>query len=209
MVFCRDKWRFMPDGSIPQISTPDSELVPVKLKILDNHVTGTPVTPYGKVLIGRKVTIDLAEWEGICQPWELVPSIHIPGGGGMKPELVKQSMLDAKEFFRKYFKQDVKLFVCASWILNPDWETELPDSNLAKFMREGYMTPFGRAGGRDGIFFIFGRTDNEAPLTYPAHNTMQQAFHRLLKAGRPLRSGAVFFLTDKLDRFGTQYYRNH
>lgn len=208
MVFCRDNWRFMPDGSIPLITTPAQELVSTKLKILDNHVTGTPITPDGKVLIRRKVTIDLAEWEGICQPWELVPSIHIPGGGGMKPELVKQSMLDAKEFFRKYFKQDVKLFVCASWILNPDWETELPDSNLAKFMREGYMTPFGKAGGRDGIFFIFGRTDNEDPLTYPAHNTMQQAFHRLLKAGRPLRSGAIFFLTDKLDRFGTQYYRS-
>lgn len=208
MVFCRDNWRFMPDGSTPLTTIPAQELVSTKLKILDNHVTGTPITPDGKVLIKRKVTIDLAEWEGICQPWELVPSIHIPGGGGMKPELVKQSMLDAKEFFRKYFKQDVKLFACASWILNPDWETELPDSNLAKFMREGYMTPFGKAGGRDGIFFIFGRTDNEDPLTYPAHNTMQQAFHRLLKAGRPLRSGAIFFLTDKLNRFGTQYYRS-
>ena len=208
MVFCRDGWRFLPDGSRPKAGTPDSEVVFTRLKILDNHVTGTPVTPRGRVLLGRKVTIDLAEWEGICQPWELAPSIHIPAGGGMKPELAKESLIAAKEFFRRYFKQDVKIFICHSWILNPDWETELPDSNLAKFMREGYMTPGLETDGRDGVFFIFGRADDVDPLACPAVTSMQKAFHRILRSGRRLRSGTLFFLTDRLDRFGTQYYRN-
>ena len=208
MVLCRDGWRFLPDGCRPKRGTPDSEVVVTRLKIMDNHVTGTPVTPRGEVLLGRKVTIDLADWEALCNPWELTPSIHIPAGGGMKPELTKASLIEAKEFFRKYFKQDIRMFICHSWILNPDWESELPDSNLAKFMREGYMTPGLESDGRDGVFFVFGRTDNDDPLTYPAVTSIQKAFHRILKSGRRLRSGAVLFLTDKLDRFGTQYYRN-
>lgn len=207
MVLCRDGWRFLPDGRRPNPETPDSEVVITRLKMMDNHVTGTPVTPRGEVLLGRKVTIDLAEWEALCNPWELTPSIHIPAGGGMKPELAKESLIEAKEFFRRYFKQDIKMFVCHSWILNPDWESELPDSNLTKFMREGYMTPGLESDGRDGVFFVFGRTDNGDPLTYPAVTSVQKAFHRILKSGRRLRCGAVFFLTDKLDRFGTQYYR--
>ena len=87
-------------------------------------------------------------------------------------------------------------------------ETELPDSNLVKFMREGYMAPGLESDGRDGVFFIFGRADNVDPLTFPAVTSMQKAFHRILRSGRRLRSGTIFFLTDRLDRFGTQYYRN-
>ena len=208
MVLCRDGWRFLQDGCRPKAGTPDTEVVFTRLKIIDNHVTGTPVTPRGEVFLGRKVTIDLAEWEALCKPWELTPSIHIPAGGGMKPELAKESLIEAKEFFRKYFKQDIRMFICHSWILNPDWESELPDSNLTKFMREGYMTPGLESDGRDGVFFVFGRTDHDDPLTYPAVTSVQKAFHRILQSGRRLRCGAVFFLTDKLDRFGTQYYRN-
>jgi hypothetical protein len=208
MVLCRDKWRFTADGRRPRTTTPESEIVTTKLKILDGRVTGTPISPRGEVLLGRKVTIGLDEWDGICLPWELVPSIHIPGGGGMTPEAAGNSMREAKEFFRKYFKQDIKIFVCASWILNPDWEEELPDSNLTKFMRELYLTPGWDISGLDGLFFIFGRSDGD-PLTYPADNSVRKAFHRLFAAGKPPRSGAMFFLTEHLDQFGTQYYRNH
>ena len=209
MVFCRDGWRFLPDGKRPPAGSASPDAVVTRLKIMDGHATGIPIAPDGKVLLHHETSIDLSEWEPVCQSWDITPSIHIPAGGHMTPELAKQSMQEAKVFFRKYLGQDVKMFVCYSWILNPDWETELPESNLAKFMREGYMTPPMESDGRDGVFFVFGKTDHADPLTYPAVNTMQKAFHRILQSGRRLQSGAIFFLTDQLDHFGTQFYRSH
>ena len=208
IALCPDRWRFLPDGSRAHIDTPDSEAVFTSLKIRDGFVEGTPIRPDGTVLLGQTVRLDLNSWTPACTPWEIVPSVHIPGGGGMTPEAVKASLLEARRFFRTYFDRDIRLFGCCSWILNPDWETELPESNMVKFLREGYAFPGVEIRGIEGLFFVFG-SDNADPLSFPGDNRMFEAFRRLLRSGKTLRTGGVFFLADKLDEYGTQYYRTH
>ena len=208
VALCPDHWRFLPDGSRAHIDTADSEAVFTRLKIRDGYVEGTPIRPDGTALLGQNVRLDLNSWTPACFPWEIVPSVHIPGGGGLTPEEVKASLLEAKRFFREYFDRDIRLFGCCSWILNPDWETELPESNMVKFRREGYAFPGVEARGIEGLFFVFG-SDNADPLSFPGDNRMFEAFRRLIKAGKTLRTGGVFFLADKLEKYGTQYYRSN
>ena len=207
-VFCPDRWRFLPDGSRPLTETPDEETCITSLKIADGRLIGTPILPNGKILLDWTESIRLDEWEPVCSPWEPVPSIHIPGGGGMSPEMVRQSMLEAKQFFRKYFNMDIRMFVCCSWILNPDWERELPDSNMVKFLQEGYAFPGTETQGKEGLFFVFGSNDAD-PFAFPKENRLYEAFRRILKSGGILRNGGVFFLTDRLNEFGTQCYRRN
>ena len=124
----------------------------------------------------------------------------------MTPEAIKSSLLEAKQFFRKYFSTDVKAFVCGSWIFNPAWERELPDSNLADFSRQVYKTPCFPAGGGPGLFFVYGRDDMD-PRELPCTSSLHKAFRRIYEKGEPLRSGAMFILTEDLVHYGTEYYR--
>ncbi len=204
-VLCRDQWAFDKDGFRvdPEKETP---AFVTRLKELDNRITGTPVMPDGFPLSGRKVTLDLRDWMPLCAPWDMIPSLHIPGGGGMTPEAIKSSLLEAKQFFRKYFSTDVKAFVCGSWIFNPAWERELPDSNLADFSRQVYKTPCFPVGGGPGLFFVYGRDDMD-PRELPCTSSLHKAFRRIYEKGEPLRSGAMFILTEDLVHYGTEYYR--
>ncbi len=167
-----------------------------------DRVTGIPINPAtGRAEVLRSRTIDTEEYVPVLSANDWVPGIHIPGGGGMTPELTKRSLVQAVEFFRTFFRREIRAFCCESWILNPDWLTELPDSNLARFMKELYLTPVPETD-RAGLFFVFGRDDGD-PATYPADNSLRRAFRRLIDAGRPLRAGGMFLLTADLEQFGT------
>ena len=171
----------------------------------DNCVTGTPITPDGVALCGKTVTLSLEEYEAAVTPWEWVPSMHIPGGGGMSPEKMLDSMRQAKVFFKKYFNRDIRMFSCASWILNPDWESEMPESNMVKFRRLGWASscpPWKTAG----FFFVFGREDVDLN-TLPQDNSLYRAFCNLHKKGRVLRAGSVFIMTEDLDKLHDGFYR--
>lgn len=209
-VLCRKDAQYKKaDGTSLDPDMKEEDIFTAKLIQLDHKVTGTPIAPDGYALVNETVTLDLDEWECAASPWDLVPSLHIPGGGGMTPDSIKASLTDAYEFFKTYFQTEIKIFPCISWILNPLWKTEMPDSNMTKFMLEGFQAPVpGNGCGNHGLFFLFGRADGD-PQTYPATTSMQKTVQRILREGKYLRCGIVFFCTDKLEHYGTQYYRNH
>ena len=178
-------------------------------RVRDNRAYGTPVDATGRAHIDREVSLDLAEWEPVVTPWEIVPSMHIPSGGGMTPERVKASLTEAVDFFPRYLGFAPRMFVCHSWIFNPAWEELLPESNMVKFLHELYMfSERGRSPGNEGLFFIFGRSDGDRS-SYPADNSMRRAFHELFRSNRPARGGAAFILTSDIEHFGTGWYRKH
>lgn len=205
-VLCRDQWTFDQAGVRvnPALETP---AFTARLEILDGHVAGTPVSPTGKPLIGHKMTLDLSEWEEYCSPWDMIPGIHIPGGGGMTPEAVRTSLLEARQFFRKYYFTDVKAFVCCSWILNPAWEQELPESNIAAFQRNVFLASVAKSPTA-GLFFVYGRQEGD-PRNFQRNSSLHEAFCRIFDRNEPLKTGYAFILTADLDKFGTEYYRNH
>ncbi len=202
-VLSRDQWMFDSAGlRLPECT--EKPAFTSRLKFLDGHVTGTPISPYGRIQTGRKVSLDLNEWEPLCADWDPVLHIHIPGGGGMSVSAVRESLLAARQFFRKYFSTDVKVFCCASWILNPVWEKELPDSNLAALQRNVYMTPAFRSENC-GLFFVYGQDCD--PRTQPRTSRLHEAFCRIYDRNEPLCAGCMFIPASDLEHFGTEYYR--
>ena len=204
-VLCRDGWAFNEEGFRvdPAVTAP---AFVTELTFFDGQVSGTPVDPCGKPVRGTVRTLDLSEWEPICAPWEKAVTIHIPAGGGMTMTAVRDSLIEAVAFFRQYLHWDVKVFTCASWILNPAWERELPDSNLAMFQRNGYMTPCPPPSGKPGMFFVYGRS-NADPRELPCTTKLHQAFRRIFERGEPLRTGVLFIPADEVEKFGTEPYR--
>lgn len=199
-VLSPDGWTYDENGV-----RADGGVCKTELIFADNTVTGTPIMPDGKTLCGKTVTLSLEEFEPAVSPWEWVPSIHIPGGGGMTPEKIIDSLQQAKVFFRKYFNRDIRMFCCSSWILNPDWETELPDSNMAFFIRLGWAVP-ATPWDKAGLFFVFG-TDEVDFETVPESNSLYRAFRNLNRQGRKLRPGSTFFMAEDLDKLHENYYR--
>lgn len=205
LALCRDGWELDREGY--RAMKGEAEFTS-RLEIRDNRVFGTPISPLGMALLDRVVELSPEEWEPVLTPWEWVPSIHIPGGGGMTPERVLASLREAKRFFREYFHRDIRVFSCASWILNPVWERELPESNLTRFMRMLYLTPGYVSSGRDGLFFVFGRDGEKDWSRYQTDTSLRRAFHRVHASGGTFTNGGSFVLTADLDRLGDGFYRN-
>ena len=125
----------------------------------------------------------------------------------MTPEAVEDSLRQALEFFPRYFKRKVAAISCYSWIFNPDFEQELPNSNLANFMRQAYLLPFASVGV-EGLHFVFGRADQDWS-DYPADNSLRKAFHELRKKGKRLKAGAMFIEESGIKAFGSNFYRRN
>ena len=207
IALCRNGWAVRKDGLLPFPEDPVSESVVVSLEQTEDTVCGTPINPAGFVELDRRVTLKLDEYTPLWNMWDLVPGIHIPGGGGMKKAMVEDSLRKAREFFPKYFNRRVAGFSCFSWIFNPDFEVELPESNLADFMREVYLFPF-KSVGVEGLYFVFGKSSKEWS-DYPADNSLRQAFHRIRKAGKRLKAGGMFIDAASVDKFGSQSFRSN
>ena len=116
--------------------------------------------------------------------------------------------MKAKEFFKKYLKREVPAFVCCSWILNPALETFAPKGNLARFRKEVFSVPAPRWStiGRDGMFFAFGRDDVDPTEIEPV-NSIQKVLQEIFRTEGTLRTGAMFVLTEDLEKLGNMYYR--
>lgn len=171
-------------------------------------VRGNPVTPNGRVL-QRVLELKLTEWACILKPGMPILDLHIPGGGGMDPDACGESLRRASEIMLAYLKRyGARSIVCQSWILNPDWETLLPKSNLTAFMRETYMYPL-RAQKDSGISFIFGCPTDKLDLkTASRRTTLEKIMLERLERGQLLRAGGMLMAAEHAGWFfGTQYYR--
>ncbi|NLC58167.1 MAG: DUF5596 domain-containing protein [Armatimonadetes bacterium] len=174
----------------------------------EDAVIGYPICPRG-MAERRRVRLPLAEWECVLKKGDLVLDMHIPAGGGMTPERCTDSLRRGTEFFRRYFPdQPFQAIVCWSWLYNTQLEEILgPEANLVKHQRELYLYPVA-SGRHDGLWFIFLRNPLDL-ATAPRQTSLQRAILAHLEAGNYWRCGGFFFLTEHLDRLGTQYYRSH
>ena len=210
-VLCRPGLLLSHKGqTLPANARPDQIAATSFLREDGNTISGIPITPDGYAQVGRVLTIDKREYAPVCSPWDLVPSIHIPGGSRLPWSSVLESMKNAYDFFKRYFHRDVPMFVCCSWIFNPIWERLVPNGNIAAFRREVYAVhgwpP--APNGRSGMDFAYGRNDL-APDQLPAKTRLQELVRQAYVEEKMLRFEGMFVLTSDLDKLGGQYYRTH
>ena len=171
----------------------------------DSHVHGFAASALG-MAIETPMTLNHTEWTQILGPGDTVLDMHIPAGGGMTLQACKQSLTQAFTFFRRTFPEcPAKAVYCASWIFNTQLEERLPESNLAKFMRELYLFPI-LSDGKDGLFFVFYRDYDDWSLA-PRKTSLQRALIDIYTSGIGLRSSGMLFFEQDLPYFGQHVYR--
>lgn len=197
-LFAPPEWLISPEGE--RINTPEIDGVwqPV-FQERDGKICGNVIDRKSARVEKNLTVLDAKEWKPAINDGDLVLDIHIPGGGGMTPEIINASLEEAVRFFDTYFHRQVKAFVCTSWIFNPDWQQELPDSNLAAFQKEVYLYCFD-LNPQSGLFFVFGKFEGKKE-DFPADNSIRKAFHRIWDAGRSLRTGGMVLMAEQLPIF--------
>jgi len=170
-------------------------------------ITGNLVAPAGRIT-DRLVTLPLPAWEKVLAPGDLTAEMHIPPGRSMVGADCGASLQQAAEVFEKNLAQHgVRCFTCMSWVLSPDWPELLPESNMAKFMREVYLFPI-KAGPTAGINFVFRRAAEELDLrTAPRRSRLQRIMLDKLAKKEPLHAGGMFMLLEDAGKYGTQPYQ--
>lgn len=206
IALCRPGWKLRQDGMLLwRDEDPAQAHCVASLESDQKQIKGIPIDPTGHALVEQTVTLERKRFAPLYAPWDLVPGLHIPGGGAMTPEACADSFRRAREFFRRYFRREIPAVSCFSWIFNQDFEVELPDSNLAALMREVYLFPFPSVG-TEGLQFVFGKSDAEWSH-FPRDNSLRDAFHRLRESGKRLKSGGMLIDTYGIEQFGSQRYR--
>lgn len=195
VALCRDGWYLDAEGFRTDTYAPGTARA--ALDYGRGRVRGVPVDlRTGRALPGRTRELPLDGYECLFPAYQTLAGVHIPGGERMGLEAVRESLRAAREFFPRYLHKELAGFCCVSWIFNPDWQAELPDSNLARFQRLANLTPV-RSSPQSGLFFVFGRAADDYSA-FPADNPMQRAFHRLREKGRRLREGGMFLLPEEI-----------
>ncbi len=208
IAFCRHGWQLSADGyRLFQSDSSTSTYLTTQVECDGKTFTGTPINPSGFAEVDRKISIRLDEYIPLWNNWDLVPGLHIPGGGNMTPQAALQSLEMALDFFPRYFNRRVAAICCFSWIFNNDLEHELPESNLARFMQQLYLFPFA-SSGLDGLEFVFGKSSKDWSR-YPADTSLQRAFHRIRQKGKRLKCGGMFIDENGIRNFGSKLYRKN
>lgn len=177
-----------------------------ELEMDADGATGYPVSPLGRVL-PEKRRLSARRWQPVLREGDPVLETHIPPGGRMSPEAVRDSYERALAFFPRYFPdRPFRAIACTSWILNPELETILwTDNNCARWQRESYLFPV-VSGFRSGLFHVFSR-ENVDPASAPRKTRLHRAVAEHLEAGGRFIVGGMFFLPEDLADFGSQPYR--
>lgn len=199
---------FTADGSACPPDAPDA--------VTSGSLIKTPDFVIGHALdaaTGRSlgvVKLPLTEWTPVITMQTPVLEWHIPGGGGMTPEVTARSLTEGLAFFDRHFpdRPSPAAIMCASWAFWHRYEELRPQANPALVMRECYE--FGRPlRGYNGFYFIFGaNTPAELPGEPRRDTSIRRTMLDILEKDGALNTGGVFILREDLGKWGTSPYRN-
>jgi len=173
----------------------------------DDAVTGYPYSPLG-MAVRREVRLPKSTWDCVLKHGDLTLDMHIPAGGRMSAEVSGDSMRRAVPFFRQHFPDEpFDSITCYSWIFNTQFEQiPMSSTNLADYQHELYLFPI-PSSGKDGLWFVF-LDDDPDPATAPRDTSLRRGVADFLLAGNTWRCGAMLYLTEDLEHYGTQRYRS-
>lgn len=139
-------------------------------------------------------------WLSCYSSEDYVLNIHIPRDGPLSPNLVDDSLKQARRFFAEAFPwlREPRYAVCDSWLLSPQVPHLAPNSNIAHFQERWYVQQTYEADG-EGLFFLFDRPRDlltssslsiaQAATTLTPTSHLQRSLYEHWKAGRHLQAG--------------------
>lgn len=121
-------------------------------------------------------------------------AVHIPSSGPLTKELCEDSYSRAMEFFKPYFGDQKVLFMCDSWLLYPDNEEMLPNSNIVRFMKDFKVFKIWEPQKPFNIWTVFGDSYMLPFELLPRNTTLRRAYAERLCNGQRLGVGIGFFI---------------
>ena len=145
----------------------------------------------------------LEDWDRCLGPDDYVLDIHIPGGGGLTPDCINDSLSRALTFFDALYPEtDIRGFECVSWIFSPDLEAAFPPgANLILLRNRVYPFPV-KSNRVEGLQFIFG-TYSENPADWPEKTSVQRRLKQHLVADGTFRISGMVLLRSDVENSGT------
>ncbi len=163
-------------------------------------VEGNPILANGRVS-RETVSLTASEWECVLSQGDDVLNVHIPSGGGMTPESVRESLRRALPFFDRHFPdKPAKALLCTSWIFSNQLCECLPaSSNILAFQKMTHLFPVSSSPSA-GLWFLFlvnpPYTD---PSVLPRDTSMRRAVADWLAKGNVFHLGGMYLLRDEVD----------
>jgi len=169
---------------------------------------GTPFTPWGYAL-REEVRLPRTHWRQAVGLNDHTLAIHIPRGGGMTPDVCRNTFQQAVAFFATHSPDhNLKAIHCYSWIASPLLARVLPrDANLLDLHAETYLYPVW-SKYHHGLNHIFGHLPID-PATAPRDTSLQRVIADYLQQGYPWHIGGFFILLEDVQHYGTRWYRTH
>lgn len=137
-----------------------------------------------------------AEWEKVLAAGDPAVNVHIPAGGGLTPAVVDETLAQFRSFLAQYYPEFAyKAFVCASWLMDPQLDTLLPEtSNIVQFSRR--FKRMARKSMGSGVFnFIFLKPDMNFDIhTLPENTRLERAVKQHYLSGKAIYEMNGFFL---------------
>ena len=170
-------------------------------------IRGTGISACG-LAVRKSVLLDKSEWLPIISRGDPIWDIHIPPIGRMDFDACGESLRQAFVCLPKCYPDfPFKALTCNSWFLDTQLESYLgPMSNIVRFIREFYLLPASKAGGRGMMNRAFGNPEADI-RNVPRDTSLQRAAATHIEQGGHWYNGAMIAFPENLD-WGTQAYRN-
>ena len=116
---------------------------------------GYPIDARGYVL-PETVTLPKAQWELILQTGDPVVHVHIPAAGSFAPDVIDETLRQAKEFLRKYYPDYAYTAICChSWLMDPQLEQFVgEDANIVRFGKR-FRKICVKSAGQAVFYFVY------------------------------------------------------
>ena len=193
-----DQW-YAPDGEacLAGLDRPIGAWEP-QIAEREDRVEGHPVLPNGR-LSPEIASLDACEWECALAQGDPVLNVHIPSGGGMAPELVRDSFAQAFAFFDRHFPETpAKALVCTSWICSNQLSECLPPtSNILSFQKMVHPLPVSSSPSA-GLWFVFLTQTLTDPASLPRDTSMRRAIADWLAKGNVFHLGGMYLLREEV-----------
>ena len=142
------------------------------------------------------VTLPKNKWKKIVSKGDNVIDLHIPGGGGLTPELVDESLAEIKEFISGHYPEyNYEVFQCWSWLCDPQLIEILgEDTNISKFTAR--FTPIRVPDDSMPVFrFVFNIPHTGFKIEdLPENTTLERKLKNHFLSGKHIYGTAGYFL---------------
>jgi hypothetical protein len=175
--------------------------------INENQIRGNFVDPRGFVT-KKLVELSKKEWQQVLSPNFPIISVHIPATGPLKLDLINNSFVEAKLFFKNYFPSFAYwCFMTHTWFMDPEISTYLPNSNMVLFQKGVYLLPIPKANGNQFYERVFGMQDIDI-LNFKPQTSLQTIGLEHLKKGGHWKKFAFYLSSEDIplvvNRYETQ-----